>query len=67
MWSTIIEDGASIGANAVILPGVRIGRGAMVAAGAVVTKNLEAGYIFNRNGSYKPVYSRDRMQICIST
>jgi acetyltransferase-like isoleucine patch superfamily enzyme len=32
-----IEDGASIGAAAILLPGVRIGRHARVAAGAVVT------------------------------
>lgn len=37
---TIIEDGVSIGANATILPGVRIGRGAMIGAGAVVTKDI---------------------------
>jgi acetyltransferase-like isoleucine patch superfamily enzyme len=37
---TWIEDGASIGAGAVVLPGVRIGRGAMVGAGAVVTKSV---------------------------
>lgn len=37
---TIIEDGASIGAGAVILPGLVIGAGAMVAAGSVVTKNV---------------------------
>lgn len=37
---TIIEDGASIGANAVILPGIRIGAGAMVGAGSVVTKDI---------------------------
>jgi dTDP-4-dehydrorhamnose 3,5-epimerase-like enzyme len=36
----VVEDGASIGANATILPGVRIGRGAMVGAGAVVTRNV---------------------------
>lgn len=35
-----IEDGASIGANATILPGVIIGRNAMVGAGAVVTKDV---------------------------
>ena len=35
--STIIEHGASIGANATILPGIVIGKGAMVGAGAVVT------------------------------
>lgn len=32
--------GASIGANAVILPGVKIGEGAMVAAGACVTRDV---------------------------
>lgn len=38
----IVENGASIGANATILPGVRIGAGAMVGAGAVVTKDVPA-------------------------
>ncbi len=37
---TILENGASIGAGAVILPGLVIGRGAMVCAGAVVTRNV---------------------------
>ena len=37
-----IEDGAWIGSRAVILPGVRIGRGAVVAAGAIVTKDVSA-------------------------
>lgn len=37
---TNIYEGASIGANATILPGVSIGRGAMVGAGAVVTHNV---------------------------
>lgn len=37
-----IEDDCWIGARAVILPGVRIGRGATVAAGAVVNKDVEA-------------------------
>jgi UDP-2-acetamido-3-amino-2,3-dideoxy-glucuronate N-acetyltransferase len=39
---TIVEEDASIGANATILPGLRIGRAAMVGAGAVVTKNVPA-------------------------
>ncbi len=37
---TVVRKGASIGANATILPGLEIGRGAMVGAGAVVTKNV---------------------------
>lgn len=37
---TILEDGASIGAGAIILPGITIGANAMVAAGAVVTRSV---------------------------
>ena len=36
----IIEDKCWIGANAVILPGVTIGSHCVVAAGAVVTKDI---------------------------
>ena len=39
---TKVEDGASVGANATILCGLTIGRNAMVAAGAVVTKDVPA-------------------------
>ena len=37
---TIVEDGASIGANATILCGITIGEAAMIGAGAVVTKDV---------------------------
>ena len=37
---TLVRQGASIGANATILPGVTIGSEAMVGAGAVVTKSV---------------------------
>jgi acetyltransferase-like isoleucine patch superfamily enzyme len=37
---TTIEDGASIGAGAVILPGLTVGADALVAAGAVVTRSV---------------------------
>ncbi|WP_431048572.1 WxcM-like domain-containing protein [Roseateles sp. L2-2] len=37
---TRLEDGASIGANATVLPGITIGSNAMVAAGAVVTRSV---------------------------
>jgi UDP-2-acetamido-3-amino-2,3-dideoxy-glucuronate N-acetyltransferase len=36
----ILRKGASIGANAIILPGITIGCRAMVGAGAVVTKDV---------------------------
>lgn len=37
-----IEDDVWIGVRAIILPGVRVGRGAVVGAGAVVTKDVPA-------------------------
>lgn len=37
---TYVCEGASVGANATILPGITIGKGAMVGAGAVVTKDV---------------------------
>jgi acetyltransferase-like isoleucine patch superfamily enzyme len=45
-WArTVIDDGASIGANATLLPGVRIGERAMVGAGAVVVKSVGPGEV----------------------
>jgi UDP-2-acetamido-3-amino-2,3-dideoxy-glucuronate N-acetyltransferase len=38
----VIHEGASVGARAVILPGCEIGRWAMIAAGAVVTRDVPA-------------------------
>ena len=40
LLETVVETGASIGAGAVICPGIRIGCFAMVAAGSVVTKEV---------------------------
>ena len=37
----LIEDDVWIGTRAIILPGVKLGRGAIVAAGAVVTRDVE--------------------------
>jgi acetyltransferase-like isoleucine patch superfamily enzyme len=38
---TYVEQGASIGSSATILCGIRIGAGAIVGAGSVVTKNVD--------------------------
>ncbi len=40
----VLEDSCSIGAGAVILPGVTVGRGALVGAGAVVAHNVGSGH-----------------------
>ncbi|MBI4157454.1 acyltransferase [Candidatus Woesebacteria bacterium] len=60
-----IEDYVFIGPRAIILPGVKVGRGAIVAAGAVVTKSVspfkivggvpavEIGERKNKNPNYK--------------
>jgi acetyltransferase-like isoleucine patch superfamily enzyme/dTDP-4-dehydrorhamnose 3,5-epimerase-like enzyme len=42
---TIVHSGASIGANATILPGITIGSGAMIGAGAVITRSVPANAI----------------------
>jgi len=43
LLETVVERGASIGANSVILAGVRIGKNAMVGAGSVVTTDIPDG------------------------
>jgi UDP-2-acetamido-3-amino-2,3-dideoxy-glucuronate N-acetyltransferase len=41
-WSgTLVKEGSAIGAGAVILPGVTIGKNSMVGAGAIVTKDVK--------------------------
>ena len=41
-----IGSGTWIGATATILPGVTIGDGCVIAAGAVVTRDCEAGWLY---------------------
>jgi acetyltransferase-like isoleucine patch superfamily enzyme len=40
MVGTVVEDGAVIGARAVIAPGIRIGKNSVVAMGSVVTRDV---------------------------
>lgn len=37
----VVEDGSDLGIGVIVLPGVRVGRGAIVGAGAVVTRDVE--------------------------
>ncbi|WP_005037576.1 acyltransferase [Holophaga foetida] len=53
----IIEDDVWIGARVIILPGRRIGRGAVIAAGAVVTRDVPAMSIVGGNPA-KPIRTR---------
>ena len=46
---TMGREGASVGSNAVILPGVTIGRKALIGAGAVVTKDVPDGSVVAGN------------------
>lgn len=53
--TTRIEDGASLGAGVVVLPGRVIGACAMIAAGAVVDKDVPAASLYKRDGSMVPI------------
>jgi len=53
---TTIEKGASIGANATILPNIRIGKYAMIGAGALVSKDVENNSIVVGNPARKIGY-----------
>lgn len=50
---TIVKAGASIGANATILPGITIGENAMIGAGSVVLKDIPANTLWVGNPAKK--------------
>ena len=60
---TVVQKGASIGANASILPGVTIGQNAMVGAGAVVTKDVPPNSIVVGNPARIVNYVTGKFQI----
>lgn len=49
-FCVIVDDDVMIGANAVLLPGVHIGHGAVIGAGAVVSGKVQPEHIYHRNG-----------------
>ena len=55
---TTIEDEASIGSGSTILCGINIGRGAVIGAGSVVTKNVPDGQVWVGNPA-KPTKEQD--------
>jgi len=46
---TLVKKGASIGANATILPGITIGENALIGAGSVVTRDVADGVLVAGN------------------
>ena len=63
--TTIIGNDCFLGVNAIILPGVRVGDHAIVAAGAVVTKDVEPGAIVAGNPA-KVIGSRDESTFVVN-
>ncbi len=57
---TVLRRGASIGANATILPGITIGQYAMIGAGAVVTKDVPPYAIVTGNPARIKGYVTDK-------
>ncbi|MGH8109063.1 MAG: WxcM-like domain-containing protein [Arenimonas sp.] len=60
---TIVQSGASIGANATILPGITIGNGAMIGAGAVITRSVPANAIVVGNPARITGYVSEQSRI----
>lgn len=50
----IVDDGAFVGWRALVVGGVKIGRGAYVCAGALVTRDVPAGWIASGKNQFTP-------------
>ena len=60
IMKTIVKKGASIGANATILPGITIGKKATIGAGAVLTKSVPDGETWLGNPARKKETAEER-------
>ncbi len=59
----IIEDDVWIGARAIILKGVKIGEGSIIAAGAVVTKNIPPYSIYYGINKIKKRFTEEQIKL----
>jgi len=59
-WAVIIEHGASLGVRATVLPGVRIGRRAMIASHAVVAKDVPDDHLLLADGTLREITDEER-------
>jgi tetrahydrodipicolinate N-acetyltransferase len=64
----VIEDDVVIGANAVVIEGIRVGKGAVVGAGSIVTKDVPAGAVVVGNPAHivkevKDTQTEDKTQV----
>ena len=63
LGDTVIDNGAWIGMRAVLMPGIKIGEGAVIAAGSVVTKDVEPYSIVGGNPAQLIKYRFDENTI----
>lgn len=61
-FAVIMKDGASVGAGAVILPGVVIGERAMIAANAIVSRDVPPDTLWLGQGVLRPVLGVERVR-----
>jgi UDP-2-acetamido-3-amino-2,3-dideoxy-glucuronate N-acetyltransferase len=60
--SVICEGRVTIGAGAIVLPGVRLSEGCVIAAGAVCSSDVGGGMVLLRDGQTVPVHVYDGAQ-----
>ena len=53
--ATVIEDGVAVGSNAVLVAPIKLGKNSVVAAGTVVTKDVESGALAVRRGKQENI------------
>ena len=61
---TVIGDDVFLGAGAIILPGIHVGNGAIIGAGAVVTKNVDPYTVVAGNPARKMCMVDDYLKKC---